>query len=122
MEVDMTIARKTILAVGVAAGLLSACATGPYYDNGYGYGYQQGYGHPGYETAAPYYGPAYGYDTYAPGYYAGPTFGLGLSFSDGGRDRWEGRRDRGDRREWRGRDDWHGDDGHDRHGENGDRH
>lgn len=99
----MAISRKTLLAALAGAALLSGCATGPYYDE-YGYGY-------GYDAYGPNY---YGY----PGY-AGPSIGLGFTYSD----RDYRRERRGDRREWRGehrdrdgdgRRDWRGDRQHDR--------
>lgn len=98
----MAISVKTVLATAAAAALLGGCATGPYYQDGYGYG-------PGYYNG---YGPAY----YSPGYLE-PSVGLGITYIDrddnrrwrGDRD-WDGRRDgrrdrdgRDDRNDWRDR-------------------
>jgi len=99
----MAISTKTVLWLAAAATLLGACATGPYYDNGYGYGYNNGYAYDNAPAYAP--GPAY-YDT-PPGFYEAPSVGLGIGFASGGG--W----DHEHHREWRGDRDghheWHGD-------------
>jgi hypothetical protein len=105
----MAISTKSILGLAAAATLLGACATGPYYDNGYGYGYNNAYP----------YDNAYSYDNgyaYAPGptyydspaYYAAPSVGFGIGFAGGGtswdHDHHEWHGDRDGRREWHGGD------------------
>lgn len=75
---------RSALAIAGAAALLGGCADYPYYDNSYGY-YDNYYG--------PSYVPAPSYYDY-PGYDAGPSIGLGFSFSD--------RDDRHHRHEWHG--------------------
>jgi hypothetical protein len=93
--------RTTLLAALAGAAVLSGCATGTYYDDPYGYGYDSY----GYYDSPVYYG--------YPGYVA-PSVGLGLSWTDrdyryhGRHDGWRG----GDRGHWRG-------DGH--RGDRGDR-
>jgi hypothetical protein len=87
---EATMAKRTRLTLLALAGaaLLGGCATGPYYDNYYGYG------------------PAYGYPAYGPAYYdypyAGPSVGIGLGATYIDRD------DRHYRRDWRGRHDHDG--------------
>ena len=78
----MKIAFKPLLAAGAAALLLAGCATGPYYQDSYGYGY----------------GPGYAYDGYGP--YYGPSVGVGLGYTYYERDGGRYYRDR-DGREWR---------------------
>src|SRR4051812_37950262 len=99
-EIRMAISTKSVLGLAAAAALLGACATGPYYGNGYGY--DNGYAYDNGSAYAP--GPAY-YD--APGYYGGPSVGLGIGFVGGGS--W----DHDGHREWHGdrdgRHEWHGD-------------
>lgn len=90
---------KTIRAALVAvagAALLAGCATGPYYQDGYGNGYYDN----GYGYGPSYYEPAYGPMYYEPGYVA-PSVGFGVTYIDRGDDRrhW---RERDGRREWRG--------------------
>jgi hypothetical protein len=106
----MAISTRSVLGLAAAAALLGACATGPYYDNGYGYGYNNGYPYDNGYAYAP--GPSY-YD--APGFYEGPSVGLGIGFASGGS--W----DHEHHREWRGdrdgRHEGHGDrGGHEWHG------
>ena len=94
----MAIMFKRILAALGSATVLAACATGPYYDNGYGYPtYSYGYGYGGYGT--PYYDP----------FYVAPSVGLGYGYTYHDREYrrgdWDGQRHRewrgdGDRRQW----------------------
>jgi hypothetical protein len=107
----MATSMRTILAVAGGALLLSACAAYPY-DDGYGgywynngYGYDNGYAYDNGSAYGPsYYDPAYDDYGYSPGYYVGPSIGLGFSFSDRDWDRdhpghhWRG----GDRHDWHG--------------------
>ena len=74
----MAMSRKSILAIAAAGLLLGACATGPYYDDGYAYG---PYGNaPGpYYSPGPYYGTGPYYD---PGYVVGPSVSFGFAYSD----------------------------------------
>lgn len=90
----MAISRKALLAALAGATLLAGCATGPYYDD-YGYGSRYGSG----------YGDPY---SYAPGYYYGPSVGLGLGFTYSDRDyrRRGDHRDRDWHRDRRDRDGW----------------
>ena len=108
---------KSLLAAGALAAGLSACATYDaayaYTDPYYGYDYRPyayGYAYRPYAYNYDYRPYAYSYDygygdgnpyygsyAYAPGYYVGPSFGLGLSFHDHGRSF-----DRDHARSWRG--------------------
>ena len=87
---------KSMLALAAAAALLAGCATGPYYDNNYAYGDGSYYNRPAdnyynrpadnYYYAPP--APAYRYG-YAPGYYtspyyAAPSVGFGITYSNRG--------------------------------------
>lgn len=89
----MAIPRKALLAALAGATLLAGCATGPYYDDYYGYDRAYGYDY-GYGYGDPYY--------YGPGYYYGPSIGLGLSWSDRDYRRHRDHRHRDHRhRDWR---------------------
>jgi len=111
----MTISTKSVLGLAAAAALLGACATGPYYDNGYGYGYNNGYAYDNGYAYAP--GPTY-YDE-TPPFFAAPSVGFGVGFSsfdhDGHHHEWRG--DHDGHRDWHGDRDGRGDRGsHDWHG------
>jgi hypothetical protein len=86
MEANMAKRTRLTLLALAGAALLGGCATGPYYDNYYGYA------------------PAYGYPAYGPAYYdypyVGPSVGIGIGATYVDRDYHHHSRDH--RREWRG--------------------
>ena len=83
MQMEATMARKTLLALAAGALLLGGCAyDGTYYDSTYAYNDGYYYDRPAVRYYGPstYYGPTYG-PTYYPRYYApAPSLSLGYSY------------------------------------------